>query len=374
MQRKLWGGVFLIVLLVGVLVATGIWFSGHRDTEGRIELKCETSAGVGQEFTTLLRDKISRGQAFTKPADPALWGNPERDLSRFATTYYHRRSPVGIVLQEFDWFGKAEPGWQTHNRYPSDARLPASLIGLAAPILGQGTWPGDALAVAWSEPPIGVVFVNTGVLASYVRPFQHMHFYERGDEVAELSWPKAGQPRFVYVHDALARGAAVSRFPGDERKTLADRGPDAFYRVMIIETSRTDSNYPNSVLLTKEAMELYFRKVQEEGIVCFHTSARRHDLAAVVINVAHSLGLASRRGHDAAHDQKFPHFFTSEWVMVARKDAYLKNLREPPGYREQMRAVNRAFGNAPYWSTAPRTNLPVLTDDAIGSLSSYLRR
>src|SRR5207244_2728190 len=82
-------------------------------------------------------------------------------------------------------------------------------------------------------------------------------------------------------------------------------------------------------LITKEGIEMYFRKLVKGywytvldsegrpvldkegkevkqwargGILCVHTSNRYVDLVPVVADVAASLGFASKRGHDSAPD------------------------------------------------------------------------
>src|SRR5207248_1692829 len=115
-------------------------------------------------------------------------GHPEKDRSRLATTYYYQGSPLGLVLQQFDWFGE----WKTPNRYSSDARLPVSLLGLTAP-LGVPAFPVRTLAGLWSEPAMGVLGLGCGTPASYARPYQHVHFYERGPALTKLSFPPPGE-------------------------------------------------------------------------------------------------------------------------------------------------------------------------------------
>ena len=71
------------------------------------------------------------GRNYQKPEKRADFGNPDIDLSRLPTTYYHDKSPIGVVLQKYNWF----PGKE--NTYHADARLPASLIGMGLSPLGQ---------------------------------------------------------------------------------------------------------------------------------------------------------------------------------------------------------------------------------------------
>jgi hypothetical protein len=329
---------------------------------------------------------------FEKPDNEKLIGNPQEDYSRLATTYYHRLGPVGIVMEKFNWQGQNFQG--PENTYHADARMPASLIGLAASPMGVAL-PADQLVALWSEPPIATIGLGTGTMASYGRPFQHVHFYEIDSHVRKLSLPSAGRKQyFTYLTDAKARGCEVQVLMGDARLRMAEPygpydeekekrgkgiggGPDNFYHMMVVDAFSSDAIPVH--LLTVEAFELYFSKLSEEGVLCVHTSNRYVDLPKVVADVA-SYGirkdpkdpnspresLAYLRGHDVApgHDARGASIserghYTSEWVMVARKAAYLSHLKEPPGYREKF--GNRSFEE--YW-TIPRATLQhVWTND-----------
>ena len=95
-------------------------------------------------------------------------------------------------------------------------------------------------------------------------------------------------------------------------------------------------------LLTKEAFEMYFKHLTQDGILCVHTSNRHVDLPLVVADVADSLGLVCKRGHFEPADGNAvrPGATSSEWVMVARKApkdkggdfGYLAHLKPPADY------------------------------------------
>lgn len=371
MNKIRWLTILGVCIFAAVGVTIGYFlFKNRSDDVGRIELKSEKQPN-GLDFTTLLRDGINRGRGYPKPADRAKWGNPRQDFSRLASAYYHRCSPVGVVLHKFDWLSEMPTGKHRHNQYQSDARLPASLIAMNA-LSVAGNLPFATLTAAWSEPPLGIVGLNAGTMASYARPFQRVHFFERDDQIASLSWPKpAASPHFPFLRDALDRGAHVIRFPGEERETLATKAPEGFYHVLVIETSRTHSNYPSTALLTKEAMQLFMDKLRETGILCYHTSSRLYDLPPLLANSAGELKLACMRGHDAVGGDPNDGFFTSEWVMIARNKDYLRDLREPPGYAAQLR--QKGFPQ-PYWSVPVTTLQPCMTDAQKGALRAYLRQ
>jgi hypothetical protein len=276
-----------------------------------------------------------------------------QDQSRVAITYYHRHGPLGLALGRFLWF----PG--PENTFWSDARLPASLIGLLAG-QAQAAFPCAALVDLWSEPPVGVLDLGVGTPASYACPMQIMDFYESNPAVKELSLGSAGRPaKFLYIKDALERGAGIRIFDGPERKTLADKGPERFYRLLVVETAR-GHHKPAVDRLTKEAMELFFRKVSDDGIVCYHVSSRNYNLAWVVADVANDLGYACRVGLDPGMSMRPKGgpldavCFSSEWVMVARAPQFLERLPAPP---------NMPPGQPPFWSTPVPHRQYVWTDD-----------
>ena len=123
-------------------------------------------------------------------------------LSRLATTYYHRWGPVGAVTEKYNWLGGPQ------NTYYSDVRLPISMIGMGA--TPMALLPTGQLAEAYSEPPYATVGLGTGTMASYVRPYQHMAYYEIDDKIKHMSVPEDGtKPLFTYVDRANKRGGNV---------------------------------------------------------------------------------------------------------------------------------------------------------------------
>ena len=322
MKKNFWaiaGG----ILILGLPVLLLFFFLQDRgDADGHIEVKIEQDRPGGGKFTRLMLDGVDYGRNYLKP-DPK---DPGPDRSRLATTYYHQKSPVGVVLQQFDWFGE----YSTPNRYGSDARLPASLLGLSAP---GPFFPAPILSGLWSEPAMGVVGLGCGTPASYARPYQHLHFYERGPALIKLSFPPAGETaKFHFVEDALKRGAIVQVFAGDERETLAKQGPEGFYHVLIVETARAHPDRPVVKRLTREAMSLYMHKLAPAGIICYHTSSRNYDLAPLLGDIAKDLGLVSLAGkiQPKQEDGDRP-LYSSDWLLVARRNEDLAGIQAKGG-------------------------------------------
>jgi hypothetical protein len=301
-------------------------------------------------------------------------------LRRLATTYYHRRGPAGVIMEPFVWFKES---MESENPYASDARILASMVGLGANPLNLSAVPFEQIACAWTEPPYATVGLGTGTMASYCRPFQHLAYYEIDEKIRHFSLPRdgtemtfdtedpssrnfpEGRQVFNYVHDAMKRGGIVEIIMGDARQSMSEerkRPPEElnypggntfanmpkreqYYAAIFVDAFSSDAIPVH--LITQEAIEMYFEKIRDNGVLCLHTSNRHVDLVKPITDVAHKLKLAYRVGNDLARDHKELGHFTSEWVMLARKSEYL-----PSGMQ-----------GGPRWETPPPPGNRVWTDD-----------
>jgi len=257
------------------------------------------------------------GEKTTLPAN-----TDPKDRRREATTYYHRHGPVGQVMAKLEGFKPASV-----LDYPSDVRLPASLVGLSAP---SGPFPTSTVVGLWSEPAIGVIRLNTGTHAAYCRPFQHFDFYNSTPEIKVFSLPPKGQPVFFgYLRDAKQRGCQIRVIDGDERITLAKNGPRKYYIALFVDIARNDLRDVNTNLFTKEAIAELMDTLTEKGVLCFHTSHRYHNFNLPLLDAAKSLKLAWKHGKDTGDylPGRGTHF-SSEWLMIARQQEYLQYLTD----------------------------------------------
>jgi hypothetical protein len=312
-----------------VCVCSGSWSAWRFFNAGVNPLREARAAVMGESieikehsrlksYDQLTVDGIDHGMQF-RLGPTAKRGNPQEDLTRLPTTYYHPEGPVGIVLSSADWF----PG--AVNTYNADARLPAALV--ADGTLSALGMPLAHLAAAWTEPPIGIIMLNNGALAGYARPYQVVDFYERSPAIVNLSLPKEGAPKFTFLTDAKARGANIRVFEGNERKTFAERAPQSYYRYLFVDTAHGHPGLVSKELITQEAMKAYLASLAENGIIAFHTSSRDFELADVVAATASSLNLATLVAHDQTVGKHDDGHYSCEWVLVARKDAHFDDIR-----------------------------------------------
>jgi hypothetical protein len=368
----------------------------------------QENVGIPVAYRTLMHGTTNHGMNFLPPKDDEI-GEPTKDFTRLATTYYHRLGPAGRVMEMYNWFPNSPA-----NVYWADARMPAAIVGNAATDILTGALPMGSLVNLWSEPPFATIGLGTGTMASYGRPYQHVHFYEIDNHIRRLSLPRKafytyedadsqGSERwFTYLDGAIRRGSHLqvlmgdarlrmalpygnfAEFMSDEPKWLREHkneppgGPEDFYHMMVVDAFSSDA-IP-SHLITKEAIKMYFKRLSEKGILCVHTSNRYVSLPKVVAAVtlvlneeltdeekAKKYSYASLRGHDQAPFEGKVGQFTSEWIMVARKPEYLAPLKQlvPEGYRQAVEAMAAKKGAVveEYWSPVNAQKRFVWTDD-----------
>jgi spermidine synthase len=98
---------------------------------------------------------------------------------------------------------------------------------------------------------------------------------------------------------------------GDARLSLEREQPENF-DVLAVDAFSSDSIPVH--LLTKEAMQLYFRHLHRDGILAIHISNRYLDLAPVVQGEAQALNKTARMID--TEDQSAQDVFAATWVLV----------------------------------------------------------
>ena len=157
---------------------------------------------------------------------------------------------------------------------------------------------------------VAAIGLGAGALTCFVGSGQSMTFYEIDPVEAKLA---QDQRYFTYI-SACGRGP-VDVIIGDGRRNIA-KAPDGFYDAIFVDAFSGDAIPVH--LLTKEATELYFRKLAPGGMVLFHITNTYIDLLPVVANIVEELGLHAR--HVDYHEiMMTPFALPSEWVVVARR-------------------------------------------------------
>ena len=312
------------------------------------------------------------------------------DISRLATTYYHRYGPVGTIMEQWNWF----PGEQ--NSFRGDVRLPATLVGQIAASICSSSLPIVPLVDLWSEPPFATIGLGTGTMASYARPYQHMTYYEIDEQIRQFSLPDEGRDvRFSFLQSAVKRGVNMEVIMGDARQSLdpkrekanfknsfvysgdfsnaekpvilkpvssKTRNRDRYYKTINVDAFSSDAIPVH--LVTKQSIEVYMSKLTDDGVLMVHTSNRHMDLVRPVARIALELSDENKKKREAAkpedqhlfpdinclvgkdHGSSIPRgqqggghprymgHFSSEYVMIFRGDGFAKLVEKMKKQRE----------------------------------------
>jgi SAM-dependent methyltransferase len=157
---------------------------------------------------------------------------------------------------------------------------------------------------------VGVIGLGTGTVAVYGNAGDVIRFYEINPLVERLArhW-------FTFLHDSPAQVDVVL---GDARLSLAAETPQHF-NVIVIDAFSGDAIPVH--LLTREALALYRRHLQPDGIVAFHVSNRYIDLEPVIAGIAHDAGLSAVSVHSHGDEQNGLYY--ADWILVSSNQSFL---------------------------------------------------
>jgi SAM-dependent methyltransferase len=198
---------------------------------------------------------------------------------------------------------------------------------------------------------VAVVGLGTGAVAAYAKPGQKWVFYELDPSIDRIAKNPA---YFRYLSTCKAAGVDVVL--GDARRQLM-RADDAKFDLILLDAFSSDSIPVH--LLTREAIQLYMKKLTPGGVLALHVSNDHLDLPPLVARLAadHNPPLAVRACHDIATElEKADGKTNSRWMVLARTEAILEPLEPVPAPRPR-------GGKTLDWKTVPATDGPVWRDD-----------
>jgi hypothetical protein len=218
---------------------------------------------------------------------------------------------------------------------------PLSYYGRPGPI-------GDAFRVAEKKgaKSIAICGLGAGSLAAYATPNQAWTFYEIDPAMVRIANDKR---LFTFLSDNFAQTPKIAL--GDARLEMASAA-DGDYDLIVLDAFSSDSIPVH--LLTREAIELYLRKLAPNGIVVFHISNRYLDIKPVLSAVADDLHLEIRYRFDEVPSEVADATgrTSSIWVALARNKDSLGSIilnwspvsKPPKGFRTWTDDYSNLFG------------------------------
>lgn len=166
---------------------------------------------------------------------------------------------------------------------------------------------------------IGVLGLGVGTLAAYSETGQNWTFYEIDPIVEKIA---RDTRYFTFLADAKAKYSIVL---GDARLRLTEVA-DNSYDVIFMDAFSSDSIPVH--LITKEAIELYLRKLTSNGLLIINITNRHLNLEPVIATLAKNLGLFTLQQweKDVSEFEKNLGKAPSHWVILARNKEFFGSL------------------------------------------------
>jgi len=159
---------------------------------------------------------------------------------------------------------------------------------------------------------VGIVGLGVGTIAAYGETGDTFRFYDINPQVID-----AAESLFFYLRETRARVEIVT---GDARLSL-ERETGPAFDVLALDAFSGDAIPVH--LLTREAMELYRKRLKPGGVLAIHVSNDYLDLAPVVRQLAEGIGWRAVlvRNHENDDEMVLP----ADWVLVTNNDRVLGN-------------------------------------------------
>ncbi|MCS7042087.1 MAG: fused MFS/spermidine synthase [Bryobacteraceae bacterium] len=178
---------------------------------------------------------------------------------------------------------------------------------------------------------VGVLGLGAGTIAAYSRFGDVYRFYELNPEVEKIA-----RNYFWYLENAEG---AVEVVLGDGRLSM-EREPPQNYDLLVMDAFSSDSIPVH--LLTREAIQLYFRHLKADGVLAVHISNRYVDLKPVLEREAALLGKAALLVE--TEDSDDGRCFGTTWVLMANRPEVF--AREP--YQKGAQPLEKAEWMRPW--------------------------
>jgi hypothetical protein len=163
---------------------------------------------------------------------------------------------------------------------------------------------------------LAVVGLGTGSIACLTEPGDALTYYEIDPAVIRIAKDPS---RFTFLASCAPAAKIVV---GDARLTLAD-ADDGQYDVIVVDAFTSDAIPVH--LVTREAMALYLKKIDPNGIILMHVSNRHMELASVVAGIAQANGLVTWVNDGSADEDEANYKFSSTVCAVARSEDDFSN-------------------------------------------------
>lgn len=192
---------------------------------------------------------------------------------------------------------------------------------------------------------VGIVGLGTGTLAAYGEPGDVFRYYEIDRDVERLA-----RSHFTYLRDSKA---TIEVALGDARLSM-EREQQLPFDLLVLDAFSSDSVPVH--LVTREAFEIYLRRLKPDGLIAVHVTNRYLKLEPIILAAADHFHLATAYIPLTAQEAKSEAAFPSKWMLLARDPALLEN----PIIAEAARDPRPGLPEVSLWTDDYSNLLPIL--------------
>ena len=182
---------------------------------------------------------------------------------------------------------------------------------------------GDVMTMMTEGPDqhFGVVGLGSGTIAAYAQPNRRITFFEIDPQLEFIA-----RRYFSFLPNC---GRQCDVVLGDGRLSI-QQAPDGEFDLLILDAFNSDAIPAH--LLSREALEIYRRKLKGNGAILFHVSNRYLRVRALVSALVIEAGMPALVRSD--DDDSEPGKARSVYVIAALDEATLQPLYRNPYWRE----------------------------------------
>jgi len=190
------------------------------------------------------------------------------------------------------------------------------------------------------RPPrrMAIIGLGAGTLATYGRTGDLIRYYELSPRMIDVA-----KQDFTFLADSKAKTEVV---PGDARLSL-ERETDEPFDILVGDAFSSDAIPAH--LLTKEAFQLYARRLKPDGVLALNVSTRHLDLGPLVKGLAESIGKHAIQIPTAVGDDG--EALNARWILISSDQALLERPKlkaaseDPSGGRPSPRLWTDDYSN-----------------------------
>jgi len=234
-------------------------------------------------------------------------------------------------------------GSTTHGSQPkANPLVKVSYYGNTSPASDLFSVIGTGTGALTGKQRVAVMGLGIGVTACYTKEGRHFDFYEIDRKIAEI----AENPKFfTYLSNC---GSPYDIILGDGRLEI-EKKPNEHYDYIMADAFSSDSIPIH--LMTKEALEIYLKKLKKGGLLAMNISNRFLDLEPIVTQIGDKIGITtlSKVGIGELNKEVDIHTYSAHFIALTHDIDTINKLKklgwEPTRNNEGIRAWTDQYSN-----------------------------